>query len=60
MSWAPCPSQTMADISVHFLSQLGRETSRGIPMDYLDIKCIFPFLDSEALPSPDKHVQLSP
>lgn len=29
-------------------------------MGYLGIKCIFPFLDSEVLPSPGKNVQLFP
>lgn len=29
-------------------------------MDYLGIKCIFHFLDSETLPSLDEHAQLPP
>lgn len=48
----------MADILVPLLSCLSREISRDSPMDYLGIKCIFPFIGSEALPSSGKHVQL--
>ena len=50
----------MADILVHLLLRMGREISRYITMAYLDSKCVFPFLDSEALSSPDEYAQPSP